>query len=206
MPDSGSQSQAGAPEREAPERAHFEFEYAWGWFQYHAGQRLTAFNFFLVLVGLLFVTYAQAVHHGWPGVGFAIGMLGALVAIGFWALDIRNEELIAGGWTALCELEKDAGVSIAARSESRADLTAAIGRSPVGTGLFRRMIGPGRGGRTVFKHRTWLRLIMAAVGVAFAVGAIWAFIGYPGSPEGSTQQRPAAPESRFVMASEQQRN
>jgi hypothetical protein len=35
------------PEKE--QRLETELTYAWNWFQYHAGQRLTAFNFFLVM-------------------------------------------------------------------------------------------------------------------------------------------------------------
>lgn len=35
-------------------------KYAWDWFQFHADQRLKAFNFFLVLLGILIVAYGAA--------------------------------------------------------------------------------------------------------------------------------------------------
>ena len=31
--------------------------YAWNWFEYHAGQRLTSFNYFLILIGVVVVGY-----------------------------------------------------------------------------------------------------------------------------------------------------
>ena len=156
-------------------------DHAWNWFQYHAAQRLTAFNFFLVLVGFLLVTYAQAVHYGWTQVGCAIGILGALVALAFWALDVRNEELILCGWTALSTMSDQASADIVTGSDNRTHLKAALGRSPLGVGLF----GLGMNGQSrrvkLFRHRTWLRLIMGSVGIAFVVGAVWSFEGFPGA-------------------------
>jgi len=38
--------------------------YAWAWFQYHADQRLKAFNFFLVILGILVVAYGAAMKEG----------------------------------------------------------------------------------------------------------------------------------------------
>jgi hypothetical protein len=170
-----------------------EFDYAWNWFQYHAAQRLTAFNFFLVLVGFLLVAYAQAVHYGWGAVGCALGLLGALVSFAFWALDVRNEELIQCGWAALTELEKDAPLNIVAECDDRTHLKTALGRSPLGIGLFgARMTGTSKRVR-LFKHRTWLRLIMAAVGIAFSVGTVWAMVGFPGAhrpPAGHGHHQP----------------
>ncbi len=57
--------------------------YAWNWFSYHAGQRLSAFNFFLVIVGVLTVGFGQAISDRWIGPGAAIGGLGAAVSVGF---------------------------------------------------------------------------------------------------------------------------
>lgn len=161
--------------------ATIRFEYAWNWFQYHASQRLTAFNFFLILVGLISVSYVQAVEHGWIGVGVAIGVLGALVSFGFWALDIRNEELIACGWNALLEIEKSTDVNIVSQGDVRARLADAIGSSPLHTGLLGRVLSAHPSTASVFKHRTWLRLIMSVTGFVFVAGAVWAASHYPGS-------------------------
>lgn len=40
---------------DAPTELATRTDYAWDWFAYHAGQRLTTFNFFLVIVGVLTV-------------------------------------------------------------------------------------------------------------------------------------------------------
>jgi hypothetical protein len=37
-----------------------KMRYAWDWFSYHADQRLKAFNFFIVIIGILIVTYGTA--------------------------------------------------------------------------------------------------------------------------------------------------
>jgi hypothetical protein len=34
-------------------RLEVQLNYAWSWFQYHAGQRLAAFNFFLIIAGVV---------------------------------------------------------------------------------------------------------------------------------------------------------
>jgi hypothetical protein len=177
-----------------------EFEYAWNWFQYHAAQRLTAFNFFLVLVGFLLVGYAQAVDHRWDGIGIAIGTLGALVGFGFWALDVRCEELVRCGSSALLTLEERLGVEIAKVDEDRGQLAKALDRSPMGTGIYSKLIGSGKRRRNLLKHRTWLRLITSTVGLAFAVGAVWAATGFSGVAE----DPPARPEPHAFVACQKQ--
>jgi len=37
-----------------------QMQYAWNWFQYHADQRLKAFNYFVLLLGALLVAYGTA--------------------------------------------------------------------------------------------------------------------------------------------------
>lgn len=109
-------------------------DFAWNWFQYHASQRLTSFNFFLVIVGLLLVGYAQAVGHSWDGFGVALGMLGALVAAGFLALDVRNDELVQCGLVALEEL--DGSTRLIRENKRRCQLPAAFGEGRLGSGLY----------------------------------------------------------------------
>lgn len=162
-------------------RPNFEFDYAWNWFQYHAAQRLTAFNFFLIIVGLLLVAYAQAIDHGWVGVGVAVGALGALVAVGFSALDVRNEELVNCGRQALLLLEKESRLRLATESAARGQLQETLGDRWVG-GLLHSWVKVKPTSRAgLFTHRLWLRLILAAVGIGFFTGAVWALLGYPGT-------------------------
>jgi hypothetical protein len=149
-----------------------EFDYAWGWFQHHASQRLTAFNFFLVIVGLLLVGYAQAIDHTWTAFGVGIGILGALVAAGFLALDVRNFELVIRGRDALEELELGMTIRLSRCEENREKLGEALGQGPMS-----RWLAAGKARRKTFTHRFWLRLIIATVGLGFAVGAVLAACG-----------------------------
>jgi hypothetical protein len=50
-----------------------ELDYAWDWFKYHASQRLTAFNFFLIMVGFLLVGYAHAIDKHFVYFGIGLG-------------------------------------------------------------------------------------------------------------------------------------
>jgi len=94
------------------QRLQLELDYAWNWFQDSASQRLTAFNFFLVTVGLLAVAYAQGADHHWKLFGLVVGALGAIVSTGFLILDIRNEVLVNKGRTALAALESKMGIKL----------------------------------------------------------------------------------------------
>lgn len=71
--------------------------HAWDYFEFHAHQRQTVFNFFLILVGASIAAYvtlltkAEGSHHLFHAV------LGAIVALSsflFWRLDKRNSQLV----------------------------------------------------------------------------------------------------------------
>lgn len=101
--------------------------YAWNWFEYHAKQRFTAFNYFLVLVGVVVVGYIKCVELAgksfssmdqvgmskiWWSLASAIGLIGMIISIAFWFLDIRNEELINCARNALESIERSMGLTI----------------------------------------------------------------------------------------------
>jgi hypothetical protein len=81
-------------------------EYAWGWFEYHAGQRLVAFRFFLVFLGAVAVALSQSVKDGNGRLSSSIGAFGCFISVAFLMLEIRNEELVNFGRKALSEIEK----------------------------------------------------------------------------------------------------
>jgi hypothetical protein len=85
--------------------------YAWSWFGYHAQQRLTAFNYFLVVAGLLTSGYVTCYNSHLYSLQIVIGIIGALISIGFLALDVRNEELVNDGRDALRKLEHALGMA-----------------------------------------------------------------------------------------------
>ncbi len=87
---------------EAAKRAH---DYAWAWFQYHASQRLSSFNFFFVLGGALTAGYLAALNGEYYGLAVALAVVLLIVAVLFWRLDQRNSELVKIGEAYLKESE-----------------------------------------------------------------------------------------------------
>lgn len=83
-----------------------QLDYAWKWFQYHAGQRLIAFNFLLILMGALSVGYYKAYDAGRHGHAAIIAAFGVIVALAFFILELRNEDLVNIGREALKSLER----------------------------------------------------------------------------------------------------
>ncbi len=160
-----------------------ELRFAWEWFQYHASQRLTAFNFFLVIMGALVVGYSQAAARSSEILGVALGLLGAIVSLAFWALDIRNQELVECGRSVLERAGLPLQRSIMKESENRGQLHKSLPwpvplwfkEPPAGQFL---SATKERGCRW-FTHRRWLRLVLL-VAFALSVGATaWAIAGFP---------------------------
>ena len=71
-----------------------KLDYAWNWFEYHAAQRLTAFRYFLVFLGILLIGYNSGLEAQNVFFASAVGCVGAFVSLAFLALEIRNEELV----------------------------------------------------------------------------------------------------------------
>ncbi len=70
-------------------------EYAWNWFEYHAGQRQAVFRFFLIFSGAIMTGYLSSAgspifaEHSYL---FGLGLV--VTAILFWRLDIRSLYLV----------------------------------------------------------------------------------------------------------------
>jgi hypothetical protein len=80
--------------------------YAWNWFSFHAGQRTTIFNFFLVAMGLILAAFAKCVEVNLL-LAKTIAILGAIVSLIFLLLEIRNRELTHMGEDVLRRLESE---------------------------------------------------------------------------------------------------
>ena len=81
-------------------------DYAWNWFEYHAGQRLTAFRFFLVFLAGLVVGFSTGLKDGNTFFASVVGWFGAFISLAFLILEIRNEQLVNVGRNALMHLEQ----------------------------------------------------------------------------------------------------
>lgn len=82
--------------------------HAWSYFQLHAQQRLTTFNFYIVLSSVLTAGLFAALQKDDMGlVPAAIGLLLGIISFVFAKLDGRNKQLIRNGERALQSLEQD---------------------------------------------------------------------------------------------------
>ncbi len=77
--------------------------YAWGYFEVHAGQRLTTFRFYLIVATLLttglFATLQK--DFKFPTVSLVLGALLIFFSFVFRKLDARNKQLVENGQNAL---------------------------------------------------------------------------------------------------------
>jgi hypothetical protein len=71
-------------------------EHLWRFFALHAQQRVSVFNFFVVLAGVISAAIGGALQAGRPlsVVVIALGLLLPLLSFVFWRLDQRNSDLI----------------------------------------------------------------------------------------------------------------
>jgi len=80
-------------------------DYAWKWFEYHAGQRMLAFRFFLILLAALVLAMATALKERELFLASTVAAFGAFVSLAFFMLEIRNEALVNVGRNALRYVE-----------------------------------------------------------------------------------------------------
>lgn len=162
-------------------------QYATTWFAYHAGQRLATFNFFLVIEGAIVIAYLQAVDQRWTSLGVVAGVVGTLVAVGFYLLELRNAELVNCGREALDALEgrlpKEA--RIRQMDRSRDQLKQSMGwpmRNTIGR-LPTKAIGP------LVRHGVVLRTLQGLFVVAFILGTWNAAANFPWTKPSSAASR-----------------
>lgn len=78
-------------------------EQAWDYFELHASQRLTTFNYYIVISTLIttgiFATFSK--DYTSPSLGLAGGLLLGFFSFVFWKLDDRNRQIIKGAEDAL---------------------------------------------------------------------------------------------------------
>jgi hypothetical protein len=134
--------------------------YAWEWFKYHAGQRVSMFNYFLIITGIFANAYVAMLKDGSKQMltlgGMALGVVGALTAIGFVVLDYRNGSLVERGESVLKSLEVDAIFRDPSHPLPRL-IEATEAKPPV-----------------MLRHTGWIRTIESVIAVGFLALAIFA--------------------------------
>jgi hypothetical protein len=82
-------------------------KYAWKYFEVHAGQRMSLFNFFAVISALLTGGLAATLKKdsAYPVFGLFLGVALVIISFVFWKLDKRVGYLIKHAETALKEIE-----------------------------------------------------------------------------------------------------
>jgi hypothetical protein len=80
--------------------------HAQSWVELHATQRQNLLNFFLVALAFLFNAYVSAISAHRYALAGVIGCLGALISLGFTAMDLRNRDLTRAGEAAMRDIEE----------------------------------------------------------------------------------------------------
>ena len=83
-------------------------DYAWKYFEFHANQRLTTFNFYIAVSGLVTTGLVASFHKSIEVsyLGIALGLLLVAFSYIFWNLDARNRLLVSYGEEALMVYER----------------------------------------------------------------------------------------------------
>ena len=84
-----------------------QFEYAWRWFELHARQRVSMFNFFFLSTGAFATAYGILLREQLYGESAAVAFVGVLASVVSCLLDVRNHGLVKMGEEALMEVERE---------------------------------------------------------------------------------------------------
>ena len=85
--------------------------YIWKYFQLHAGQRLTTFNFYLV-ISTLFTSGYFIAFKDIPILSLFLSFILIALSFIFWKLDSRNKQLIRNAENGLKEIEKQDNLEV----------------------------------------------------------------------------------------------
>jgi|GEM_PF-607843 len=91
---------------ELSEQNKLQYNYAWNWFDFHAKQRVSMFNFFLIITGILANGFISVIRTDCRFLGAGIAILGIITSIGFIFLDVRNKQLVEMGEDMLLSIEE----------------------------------------------------------------------------------------------------
>ncbi len=141
---------------------------AWSYFQLHSNQRLTTFNFYLIIVSLLasslFITFQKDYQNNYLGI--PIGLLIIFLSFIFWKIDERNRSLIKLAEDALKYFEQQYPF------EDNADGTH---KTKIFT-LEEQQSQNLRKYKILFSYAECFRVIFVSVGILGFIGAVASFL------------------------------
>lgn len=145
--------------------AQTRFEYAWRYFALHARQRVTMFNFFLLGSGVIANAYGLLLREQLHWQAGGVALIGLLVCVVSFMLDIRNHQLVHHGEDALRRVEQDYLLSSdQVNSDDKAPEYVIMTREhEIGSPPF------------WYKHGTLIRFLEGAAAVGFFVAALGSF-------------------------------
>ena len=157
-------------------------DYAWNYFTFHARQRTTMFNFFIVFSGLLLngcvLLYEK---HSWQFLLVA-SVLGIFITIFFIFLERRNEELVHAAEDILFYLEKEKLFADFERDVDFPNQRNTIGildtsqRIEIPLGFFmREEFYKSKGRNSRYSHGRWLPIIQCILIIPYLIFAIGAY-------------------------------
>lgn len=132
------------------------FDHAWRYFELHAQQRITVFNFFLAISGLVSAGVGVCLQQGtrFSILASLLGVFLTLVSFIFWKLDQRVSAMIKVAESVICQVEAEiAGSNVLIFTKDQ--------QSPPTNGLF-----------TVWSYGRCFRIsffTVAVVGLAFSI-------------------------------------
>lgn len=159
------------------------FEYAWKWFEFHARQRMTMLNFFLIVVGVVFAAYGTllGVRTRSPdAVGFWTIVIplgfGVVASMLFFLFDLRNRTLVHLAEEVLETLEGDLfrwpekdGKQVSTKVNAAGEYLGILVRQTIATGKDRKSRLLVLGCFSIFtRHRLLIPILVLLVIVAFA--------------------------------------
>ena len=80
---------------------------SWNWFEFHARQRMSMFNYFILTTGILVNGYVAAAKDEYLSILLAVTFLGMWQALTFFMIDVRSRQLIGYGEDVLEKIERD---------------------------------------------------------------------------------------------------
>ena len=80
-------------------------DYAWSWFELHAGQRMQLINYLLISLAFVTAGYGAAINAGVPAVASVVALFGMVLCIAFLLFDVRTRALVKVAEKPLREIE-----------------------------------------------------------------------------------------------------